>query len=114
MVECYIDAWERRDVEALAALLAEDATFAMPPYPRWWRGRHVIAAFAAESRHRYLPARANAQLANAAYRWDPERALYAAEALEVLTLEAEQIKEMTAFMTSHLFARFGLPETLPP
>jgi RNA polymerase sigma-70 factor, ECF subfamily len=73
LVERYMDAWERGDVDALAALLAEDATFAMPPFASWWRGREVIAALAAEPVHRYLPARANGQLANAAYRWDPEK-----------------------------------------
>jgi hypothetical protein len=32
-------------------MLAADATFAMPPYPSWWRGR-IIAAFASEPIHR--------------------------------------------------------------
>jgi len=112
IVSRYMDAWERGDVEAIAAMLAEDATFAMPPYARWWRGREVIAAFAAEPVHRYLPARANGQLANAAYRWDPEEGRYIAEALEVLTLEGTRIKEMTAFMTPGVFPRFGLPGAL--
>ena len=66
------------------------------------------------ARNRYLPARANGQLANAAYRWDPEKGRYAAEALEVLTLEGTQVKEMTAFMTPRVFARFGLPGILSP
>ena len=112
IVSRYMDAWERGDVEAIAAMLAEDATFAMPPYARWWRGREVIAAFAGEPVHRYLPARANGQLANAAYRWDPEEGRYIAEALEVLTLEGTRIKEMTAFMTPGVFPRFGLPGAL--
>jgi RNA polymerase sigma-70 factor, ECF subfamily len=114
LVERYLDAWERGDVAALVALLAEDATFAMPPYASWWRGREVIAAFAAEPVHRYLPARANGQLANAAYRWDPEKGRYIAKALEVLTLEGTHVKEMTAFMTPQVFPRFGLPSALSP
>jgi RNA polymerase sigma-70 factor, ECF subfamily len=109
-----MDAWTRGDVDAIAALLAEDATFAMPPYPAWWRGPEVIAAFAAEPVHRYLPARANGQAANAAYRWDPDRSRYVAEALEVLTLEGSLVKEMTAFMMPELFSRFDLPDDLPP
>jgi RNA polymerase sigma-70 factor, ECF subfamily len=113
LVERYMDAWERGDVGAIAKLLAEDATFAMPPYERWWRGREVIAAFAAEPVHRYLPAWANGQLANAAYRWDPQHGGYIAEALEVLTLEGALVKEMTAFMTPGLFPRFALPGALP-
>jgi RNA polymerase sigma-70 factor (ECF subfamily) len=61
IVERYIEAWERGDMEAIAAMLAEDAKFAMQPYPMWWRGRDVIAAFAAEPVHRYLPTYANGQ-----------------------------------------------------
>jgi RNA polymerase sigma-70 factor (ECF subfamily) len=106
IVERYIDAWERGDVDALAAMLAEDATFAMPPYPRWWRGRDVIAAFAAEPVHRYVVTRANGQAANATYRWSPDKRSYVAEALEVLTLEGGQAPE--------IFPRFGLPGELAP
>jgi len=113
IVEKYIDAWERGDVAAIAAMLAQDATFAMPPYPTWWRGRDVIAAFGAEPVHRYLPTHANGQAANAAYRWDPNKAGYVAEALEVLTLEGTRVKQMTAFMTPEIFRRFGLPDKLP-
>jgi RNA polymerase sigma-70 factor, ECF subfamily len=76
IVKSYLDAWERGDVAALAAMLAEDATFAMPPYKTWWRGREVIAAFSAEPFHRYLPTQANGQAANAAYRWDAEKGSY--------------------------------------
>jgi RNA polymerase sigma-70 factor, ECF subfamily len=114
IVANYVDAWERGDVDALVAMLAEDATFAMPPYPAWWRGREVIAAFAAEPVHRYLPTHANGQAANAAYRWDPEKGSYVPEALEVLTLEGTQVRAMTAFMTPEVFPHFGLPGELPP
>ena len=113
-MERYIDAWTRGDVDAIAAMLAEDATFAMPPYPAWWQGRHVIASFAAKPVHRYLPTRANGQAANATYRWDPNGSRFVAEALEVLTLEGSVVKGMTAFMMPQLFSRFGLPDDLAP
>jgi RNA polymerase sigma-70 factor (ECF subfamily) len=113
IVERYVDAWERGDVDAIAALLADDATFAMPPYPMWWRGRDVIAAFGADAAHRYVATRANGQAANAAYRWDPAKERYVAEALEVLTLEGPRVKDMTAFMNPEVFPRFGLPAELP-
>jgi RNA polymerase sigma-70 factor, ECF subfamily len=112
IVEGYLDAWERGDVAALAAMLTEDATFAMPPYPTWWRGREVIAAFAAEPHHRYLPTQANGQAANATYCWDAEKGSYVAEALEVLALEETLVKEMTAFMMPAIFQRFGLADEL--
>jgi RNA polymerase sigma-70 factor, ECF subfamily len=113
IVANYVDAWERGDVDALVAMLAEDATFAMPPYPAWWRGREIIAEFAAEPVHRYVPTQANGQAANGAYRWDPQKGSYVAEALEVLTLDGTQVKAMTAFMTPEIFPRFGLPGELP-
>jgi RNA polymerase sigma-70 factor (ECF subfamily) len=113
LVTRYIEAWERGDVAAITAMLAEDATFAMPPYALWWRGGDVIAAFAAEPVHRYLPTHANGQPANAAYRWNPDQQCYVAEALEVLTLYGAHVKEMTAFMTPEIFPHFALPAVLP-
>src|ERR671930_1582070 len=38
LVERYVDAWERNDVDAVVAMLTEDATFAMPPNLAWFRG----------------------------------------------------------------------------
>jgi RNA polymerase sigma-70 factor, ECF subfamily len=113
LVTRYMDAWERGDVAAITAMLADDATFAMPPYALWWRGSDVIAAFAAEPVHRYLPTHANGQPANAAYRWNPDLRCYVAEALEVLTLDGVHVKGMTAFMTPEIFPDFALPEVLP-
>ena len=45
VVDGYVDAWERGDVDAVVAMLAEDATIAMPPMPTWYRGRDAVAAF---------------------------------------------------------------------
>jgi len=41
----YVEAFERYDVEALVALIHEDATFDMPPFPLWLRGADDIAAW---------------------------------------------------------------------
>jgi RNA polymerase sigma-70 factor, ECF subfamily len=112
LVKRYMDAWERGDVDALAAMLADDATFAMPPYAAWWRGGRVIAAFAADPVHRYVATTANGQPANATYRWDQAAGAYRAEALEVLTLDGAEVKEMVAFMAPELFPSFGLPAEL--
>lgn len=119
LVESYVDAWRRGDVDALRALLAEDAVFSMPPWASWWRGRETIAGFAkaavefcAESCT--LPTRANGQPAVAYYHLDAERRTYVAAAIDVLTLEGARIKEITAFVTPGIFASFGLPPELTP
>ena len=44
LLERYVRAFEAYDVDALVALLHEDATMAMPPYQWWLRGRAAIEA----------------------------------------------------------------------
>ncbi len=46
LVDRYVDAWERNDVQAFAAMLTEDATFAMPPLASWYEGREGIEIWA--------------------------------------------------------------------
>src|SRR5262245_4328560 len=75
LVDAYIDAWARGDVQAVKALLAEDAVFSMPPWSMWWRGRDTIAGFAPDAKEtcanaRTLPTRVNGQLAIASYAKD--------------------------------------------
>ena len=118
LVERYADAWNRDDFDALTELLAEDVTFAMPPFPAWWRGRDVIFDFkrrmagqCAESR--FLTTRANGQVALGWYGWTDERGRYVASALELLSLDGARVKEVTAFALPGDFGRFGLPDTYP-
>jgi RNA polymerase sigma-70 factor (ECF subfamily) len=118
LVEAYVDAWRRHDVDALRALLAKDVVFSMPPWSAWWRGRETVAAFARETEDcvgetRATPLRANGQIALAAYQLDEATGRFKAAALDVLTLEGSLIKEITAFITPEAFARFGLPAELP-
>jgi RNA polymerase sigma-70 factor, ECF subfamily len=128
VVERYIDAWERADVNAILALLAEDATFSMPPLPNWYRGNDAIRTFLVrfplEERWRLLPARANGQLAFGCYAWDPEEDAYTALSLDVLTMAGNRASEVVSFVTPYtdaaararfaadVLARFGLPERL--
>jgi RNA polymerase sigma-70 factor, ECF subfamily len=119
LVEAYVDAWARGDVDALRVLLAEDATFSMPPWASWCRGRETIAALAKEAVEvcaagRAVPIRANGQPAIAYYHLDDETGRYRAAALDVLTFEGSQIKDITAFVKPELFPRFGLPVELAP
>jgi len=105
LVDRYVDAWERCDVQAFASMLAEDATFAMPPLASWYQGREAIAMWAAswplsgDWRWRTVFTRANGQPALAFYAWDPEAESYLPFALNVLTLRGTQISDVTAFIT---------------
>jgi RNA polymerase sigma-70 factor, ECF subfamily len=117
LVAAYVDAWSRGDVDAVRALLAEDAVFSMPPWASWWRGRDTIAEFAHEAAPfcataLALPVSANGQPAVAYYGLDSDTGTYRPTALDVLTLEGTSISEITAFVTPDAFARFGLPDEL--
>ena len=118
MVNAYVAAWERDDVDAVVSLLSEDATIAMPPTPTWYRGREAIGTFYSEwvlsgkMRWRHLTTRANGQPAIGCYTWDPLRECFVATVLDVLTFRGAQIAEITAFVDPKLFASFGLPDEL--
>lgn len=104
LVESYMDAWQRGDVDAVVSMLAEDATFAMPPLASWFGGRDAIAVFLAgwplsgQWRWRQVRARANGQEALAFYTWDAEEESYLPFALNVLTLRGDRISDVTAFV----------------
>jgi RNA polymerase sigma-70 factor, ECF subfamily len=51
LLEGYIDAFERYDVDALVALLHEDATVEMPPFELWLRGIADIRRFFSGMQH---------------------------------------------------------------
>ena len=44
LVERYMRALDHGDVDALVAMLAEEATWSMPPLPSWYQGAEAIAA----------------------------------------------------------------------
>ena len=116
----YLKAWEALDLDALVALLKEDASYVMPPAPQWYSGRVAIRRFFAwawphyES-YRMLPTRANGQPAFAAYSRAHAGAPWAAHSLHVLTLDAAGIANLTLFYKpgKRLFTEFGMPAELP-
>src|SRR5262249_29157261 len=117
LVDAYVEAWARGDVDAVRALLTEDATFSMPPWSSWWRGRSTIAGFAKEAMESCpptlgVPASANGQPAVAYYKLEPDTGIFRAAVIDVLTFDGALIADITAFIAPDVFSRFGLPPEL--
>ena len=116
----FADAFERGDVEAIVALLTDDAWITMPPLPFEYQGPDTIAHFldAVAFRHgtrrsRLIPTRANGQPAFGRYLLDPHTPVSHAHGLIVLTLAGDRISVITGFTDNSVLPIFGLPRTLP-
>jgi RNA polymerase sigma-70 factor (ECF subfamily) len=119
LLERYVDAFERFDVERLVAILHEDATLSMPPFDLWVRGHDAIrlwfaTALPACRHHRFVPVAANGSLAVASYRPTGPGGAYEPFAVHVLETAAGRITAMHAFIDTSLFPLFGLPSRLTP
>ncbi|MCW2881796.1 MAG: polymerase subunit sigma-70 [Sphaerisporangium sp.] len=116
LADKYATAWEIGDVEAIVAMLTDDAKYAMPPLTEWYEGHDGIRAFLVERpltrRWRFLRANANGQLAFGTYMWDEDRAVYVAAGLDLLALRGTKIAEVVSFLTPEIFAMFGLPDEI--
>jgi RNA polymerase sigma-70 factor, ECF subfamily len=109
----YMDAHDRADVAALAALLQEDARLTMPPTPTWYDGREAVVAFHARlfragHEWRFLATRANRQPAVAFYTRRPGQAPYRAVGIDVLQVQDGLLAQIDAFLLPQLFPAFGL------
>jgi RNA polymerase sigma-70 factor (ECF subfamily) len=117
-----MDAFERSDAGAMAALMHQDVRITMPPYPFWFLGREMAErsfrnSFQPESpahqgHIRLVPVAANRQPTLAGYVRRPGDTVYRAFGLDVFRIENGLVVELTAFETEH-FEPFGLPLTLP-
>jgi len=119
LLERYVAAFEAYDVEALTALIREDATQSMPPFDMWLAGRDDILAWwygpgIGCKGSRVVPTRsANGSPAFGQYKPSEDRG-YEPWALQVLEVKAGRIAEFTFFLdTERLFPLFGLPLRLP-
>jgi RNA polymerase sigma-70 factor (ECF subfamily) len=112
----YVEAFERYDMDALTALIHEDATQSMPPYDLWLAGRDDILAWWFGPGNTCRDSKVVAvQSANGApafgqYRPKPGGEGYEPWALQVLEIEDGKIVELTFFLDVEThFPRFGLP-----
>jgi RNA polymerase sigma-70 factor, ECF subfamily len=107
LVARFVDAWNRADIPGIVAMLAEDASFSMPPVPTWFRGRDDIAAFlnaqfdegrVLSSLWRFAATSASGQPAMIGHRRDPETGRDDHSTLTILTFGGEGITAVAAFM----------------
>ena len=113
----YVRAFESYDMEALTALLKEDATWNMPPYELWLDDHDEIAAWCLGpgigcKGSRLVPTVANGSPAFGQYKPDGEGG-YVPWALQVLEIADGRVVEFSFFLdTETLFPLFGLPPRL--
>jgi RNA polymerase sigma-70 factor (ECF subfamily) len=117
----YVDAFERYDMDALTALIHEDATQSMPPYDLWLTGRDDIFAWWVGPGigcrgSRVIPTTAaNGAPAFGQYKPSSTGPGYEPWALQVLEVSDGRIVELTFFLdTDTVFPLFGLPPRLEP
>jgi RNA polymerase sigma-70 factor (ECF subfamily) len=116
LLDKYVDAFERYDIDALVRLLREDATQHMPPFEMWLRGAGDIAAWMVGPGEGcrgslVMQVSANGSPAIAQYRPRPAGG-HEPWALHVLELEGGRIGHISSFLEidgNDLFRRLGLP-----
>ena len=109
------------DVEAVTAMLAEDAAITMPPMASWFRGEGVEIflrewafcgrVYDALGRRnvRVLRSQANGQPAIGTYSWSDEAGAHLPTVLQVLSFEGDRITEITGFVDPSVFRASGCP-----
>jgi RNA polymerase sigma-70 factor (ECF subfamily) len=120
LVKRFTDAFLEDDVDAMIALLTQDAWLTMPPSNLQYQGPPSIGAFLAGlatwragQRSQIIPTRANTQPAFGCYRDDPHAPISHGSGIVVLTLAGDEISAITWFLGPKQMATFGLPRTLP-
>ena len=119
LLERYVDAFERYDMDALVQLLHEDAYQSMPPFEMWIRGADSITTWmlqpgpSACRGSRLLPlGEVNGCPAFAQYKPDPAGGLQP-WGIQLLEISGGKIAELAVFLApldpERLFPSFGLP-----
>jgi RNA polymerase sigma-70 factor (ECF subfamily) len=116
LLDRYVAAFEAYDLEALTAVIHEDATQSMPPFDLWLSGRDDIFTWwygpgIGCKNSRVIPTTsANGSPAFGQYKPSESGEGYEPWALQVLELSGGRIVELSFFLdTETLFPLFGLP-----
>jgi RNA polymerase sigma-70 factor, ECF subfamily len=120
MLDRYVDAFQRYDMEQLVTLLADDATMTMPPFAQWFRGARNICHFMLEPTPSLcrdsimVPAGyVNGVPAFGQYKPDPAGG-HMPWALQVHEVSGGRVSRMTFFLeTERIFPGLGLAPHLP-
>ena len=118
----YVEAFESYDIERFVALLHEDATQSMPPWPMWMQGAGNIGTWmvlpgpSACRGSRLLATSANGCPAFGQYKIDPAGgwAPWGIQVLEISQGKVAAINYFLAMLDDRLFPSFGLPTHLDP
>jgi RNA polymerase sigma-70 factor, ECF subfamily len=116
LLQRYVTAFEAYDMDALIALLHEDATMSMPPHALWLRGHEHIRTWflttgAGCRGSRVLRTMANGMPAYGQYRYAD--GMFTPWGLGVLEISGGRIAGLNTFLdVERLFPLFGLPPTL--
>lgn len=114
----YLDAFERYDIDAFVALLAEDAVQDMPPFAMWLRsatdiGRWMLGPGRECEGSRLLPVSLNGNPGFAQWRPSGPDGGFRPWALHALEVSGGRVTRITSFLDTRLFPLFGLPDTPP-
>ena len=122
LLDQYVDAFWRKDIDAIVGLLKHEAVWEMPPFTGWYVGAEnigkLISVQCPGGVHDMvmLPATANGQPGFALYMrstsGDPDSDFVPFH-LQVLDLEGDRVRHVAAFFEKGLFEKFGLPARLP-
>lgn len=119
LLQRYVDAFQRYDIDALTSLIHEDATQSMPPFDLWLHGREDIfkwwwgPGIGCRGSRLLAAPMANGTVAFAQYKPSASGQGYDPWALQVLELKDGKIGELTFFLEpERLLELFGLPPRL--
>jgi RNA polymerase sigma-70 factor, ECF subfamily len=115
MLDRYVDAFQRYDMEQLVTLLADDALMTMPPFALWVRGAQNVCRWMLEPTPSLCAGsimvsagQVNGVQAWAQYKPDPAGG-HAPWALQVHEVSGGRVSRLTFFLdTERIFAKLGL------
>ncbi|MGH3361804.1 MAG: sigma-70 family RNA polymerase sigma factor [Nocardioides sp.] len=118
LLERYVDAFWRKDIDTIVSLLTADAVWEMPPFKGWYAGAENVGNLI----NVQCPGGVHDMpMVQTSANGQPAFGLYMRTAdgdfepfhLQVLELDGDKVRHVAAFFDPALFARFGLPDRLP-